>query len=388
MISLVRRPNPEIRQKPVSKRCTRLFILAYSLILAYSFIGLESFIGPILKSLTNVSVIIFIGLFLCSINRFRPSELGGLFLLAMLGMIVSSRTHDDVIIKLVLMTLAFKKVDFRLCIKYDMWIRLILICITIGLCMAGLLVDATFGRGDEAYRHSFGFSNPNTLSIAAFIMCMEFLYIYGNRHRLFKIALVLAIVIIINHYTDSRTSLYAFIVFILLVRLYQVSPRLFMTNKVKRLIQFTPLAFALITLLLARSFMNDPMSDVANEYNDLTSGRIKIISIFATKYSPSFFGNDISPIDISLDNAYAYMWLCQGIVITILFFIGYWLVIERRFRQGDIMLVLILFSLATMGLAERLWTAIDYNLLMITFGVLFFRNERPAYRAVQRYPHI
>lgn len=358
----------------ISKRRTQLFSLAYSLVLAYSFIGVNSFIGVQLKALTNVSVLIFLLMAISQINDYKAKELLLFLALFLLGFCIGVNTGDYVLVKLALFAMAFKGVDFKLCVKYDAWIRLFLIATVLYLCSLGFLVDELGGRGKDLYRHSLGFSNPNTLSIAVMLMCMEFLYVYGETWQRLKMIVIMSIVLIINTFTDSRTSLFSFLLFIIMLRIHHYHPNFVRSLTFKRLVQIAPLVFSILTLLLVTAMMNGS-SEGVREYDKLSSGRIGIVALFALRFSPSLFGNNISSIDITLDNAYAYMWLSLGIIVVILYYIAYWILIDRLYKKEEYVLVIIFFSLAVMGMTERLWQLVDYDILMITFGLLLY-DER------------
>ena len=79
-------------------------------------------------------------------------------------------------------------------------------------------------------------------------------------------------------------------------------------------------------------------------------------------------------VDRSIDNAYVSMYLSSGIIISVLFLIGYWKLINRLYKANNMVMIFILFCFTIMGVGEKIMLCVDYNLLMILFGTLFYNK--------------
>ena len=358
---------------------TKLFFTAFSLILAYSFIGSESVFGVFLKNLTYFSQIIFVWLFIKNIFRYKKIELLVILGFTFLFLGISINTQDYSIFKLMLFTLAFKNIDFNSCIKYDVWLRVFLIIIIYVFYTLGYLSDNLSNRGDEfgIIRHSYGFANPNALALAVSICCMEFLYTYQKHYLKLKGFFILLVMLFVTMVTDSRTSLYAVILFMLLffVNLYipnLVRNKLFVTG-----VKITPTILAILIAIMVSAFVENPFDQKSVFYDKILSGRLDIAASYAKLFSPELFGNNLSMnsfVDRSLDNAYVSMYLSSGIIISVLFLIGYWKLINRLYKANNMVMIFILFCFTIMGVGEKIMLCVDYNLLMILFGTLFYNK--------------
>ena len=357
---------------------TNLFFLAFSLILAYSFIGIESVLGPGLKALTVFSFIIFGYLYLMSVSKFKNIELIRIFFFLFLFFLISHNTKDYSLFKLMLFLLAFRCVDFRLCIKYDVWLRLSLILVIYFLYLIGLLPDVTGARGEATIRHSFGFTNPNALALAVSIFCMEFMYVYNKKHIKTKCVFIFIVMFIATSVTDSRTSLYSVIFFMLLFLVNSYMPKLLQNKLFLRGVQFSPIILSFLIVYMIQEYSNNPFSNTSIMYDELLSGRIDIAAAYYKIFEPTLFGNDLSLnpyIDRSVDNFYVTLFLSSGIIVSIFFFIAYWRLIDKLYKLREMNLIFIFLSFTIMGISEKLWFFVDYNLLMMAFGMLLYSDK-------------
>ena len=360
----------------LKKKQTFIFFICYSFYLAYSFIGIDSVIGVLLKDLTNVASIGLIFLFISNIKKFTYTEFFAILILTILCLVIGLNTKDFGFLKLMLFTLAFKNVEFKKCIQYDIWLRIFLIFIIYNMYTIGLLTDVVGTRGDIVCRHSYGFSNPNALAMAVTILCFEFLYVYGHKKLKLKMCIVAIIMAIVSSVTDSRTCLFAVIIYMVLLLINSYIPLVTHNKFFLKAIQLTPFFLTLAIVYMIQSYILAPYSHESMLYDDLLSGRLYIASVYATLTSPSLLGNDISVLyDRTLDIAYASLLLSSGVVILILFLISYYILIKKLFLSGNFRLLLIYFCFCLMGIGEKLWLYVDYNLLILAFGMLLFQDK-------------
>lgn len=293
---------------------TKLFFFAFSLILAFSFIGIESVLGPALKALTIISFVLFGYLFFISLPKFKHIELFRIFLFLVLFFLISVNTKEYSLFKLMLFLLAFKRVDFQLCIKYDVWLRLTLILVIYFLYSIGILQDVTGARGETTIRHSFGFTNPNALALAVSIFCMEFMYVYNKNYIKTKCVFIFIVMFIATSVTDSRTSLYSVVFFMILFLVNTYMPILVQNKFFLRGVQFAPILLSVMIIYMVQAYSENPSSNTSVMYDELLSGRLDIAAAYYKLFEPALFGNDLSAnsfIDRSVDNFYVTMFYHQ-----------------------------------------------------------------------------
>lgn len=362
----------------INYKRTKYFFFAFSLILAFSFIGIESSLGVLLKTLTFISFGIFSYLFITSASKYSQIELLRVVLFLVLFLFISLNTKEYSLFKLMLFTLAFKGLDYKLCIKYDVWLRFGLIITIYLLYVLGILQDVTGARGEDTIRHSFGFTNPNALALAVSIFCMEFMYVYHRNHLKVKCLFVTLIMFITTSVTDSRTSLYTFVIFMALFFTNKLIPSLVRNKLFLITTQLTPILLSVLIIYMVNSYIDNPSSQTSIMYNTLLSGRLDISAAYWKVFQPALFGNFVTGngiIDRSIDNFYVTLFISSGIIVALWFFVSYWILIKKLYNKGDMNLIFIFLCFTIMGISEKLWFFVDYNILMMAFGVLLYSNK-------------
>ena len=357
---------------------TKLFFFAFSLILAFSFIGIESALGPALKALTMISFPIFMYLFFISFPKFSRLEFLGILALLLLFLFISLITKEYSLFKLILFTLAFKNVDYKHCIKYDVWLRFYLIIAIYLLYSIGILQDVTGARGETTVRHSFGFTNPNALALAVSIFCMEFMYVYNEKRLKLKCLFIFLVMYFVTSATDSRTSLYSVVFFMILFLSNKFFPALIQNRFFLRSAQLAPIILSVMIIYMVQSYIDNPTSNMSIMYDELLSGRLDIAAVYSKLFEPALFGNNISAnafTDRSIDNFYITLFLSSGIIVSTWFFISYWILLQRLYKAGEMDLIFIFLSFTIIGISEKLWFFVDYNILMMAFGALLLKDK-------------
>lgn len=277
-----------------------------------------------------------------------------------------------------LFTLAFKYVDYKHCIKYDVWLRFYLIIAIYLLYSIGILQDVTGARGETTVRHSFGFTNPNALALAVSIFCMEFMYVYNEKRLKLKCLFIFLVMYFVTSATDSRTSLYSVVFFMTLFLSNKFFPALIQNKFFLRSAQLAPIILSVMIIYMVQSYIDNPTSNMSIMYDELLSGRLDIAAVYSKLFDPALFGNNISAnafTDRSIDNFYITLFLSSGIIVSIWFFVSYWIVLQRLYKAGEMNLIFIFLSFTIIGISEKLWFFVDYNILMMAFGALLLKNK-------------
>lgn len=234
----------------------------------------------------------------------------------------------------------------------------------------GILQDSISSHG-AVVRHSYGFANPNALGMAMTILCMELIYVYGKYKVNRIIIIALTIAMLANYITDSRTSFFAIIIYIVLYKLYTIMPLLFENKLSNYLIKSCPLIIAVVITYLVKILHTVKGQNI----NDLLSNRIDLIEMFHKHFGIKWFGSHISAMEISLDSGYAYSLIGLGIVFSLMFLISYIKLLDILLRHKEYPLALIFISFAISAIGEKLWIYVDYNILMMTMIFLIYEKK-------------
>lgn len=340
-----------------------LLKISYFLFLTYSLLGHISYFKIPLKYATFVALGLLIVNFLLQYNHAHKKEFLMYVFLVVVALIHSYCCENYGFLKLMMFAGSVRKVDFKHIVKFDMQLRFFLIILLVLLCQIGIAPDITMTY-DGVVRHSLGFTNPNALGIAVFILACDMFYVYKMRMNWWRVSFLSLLSLWLFWAARSRTAVYGILFLLIMAIVYTLYPKLYERPVIKVIFYIAPFALAFLTLCVVNAFMDN--SSWALELNELLSGRVKAIANFARLLSPKFFGQPISEtLDHSLDNTYAFVWLDLGIVVTFFFMFAYVKLIKRNYKNENIPLCIIFFTFMLYGLSEHLWINVDYNVFML-----------------------
>lgn len=348
-----------------------LLKLSHLLFLTYSLLGHIPLFKTPLKYSTFIAIGLFILNFFMQYNRAPIKEVGVYATLMIVSLIQSYFSGNYGLFKLVLFAGSIRKVDFKDIVRFDMYLRAVLIALCALLCAVGIAPDVvTTYYG--VVRRSMGFTNPNTLGVAVFVLICDILYVYDCKLNFRRLAIITAISFWLYTFARSRTATYMIILVVLLSLIYTLRPSLFKKNSMKIVLIILPIIFAVLTFVFLNLYIDN--HPIAIEVNELLSGRIKSIANFAKILTPKLWGQPIhETLDKTLDNTYGFIWYDLGIIVFFMFFISYTKLIKRNHQFNNISLCIVFFAFMVYGLSEHLWINVDYNIFMIA---LFYNPEK------------
>ena len=342
-----------------------LFMISYSLFLIYSLVGHIPQFTTVLKLGTYVGIGLFLINFFLQHSHSSSKKLVLYIVLMLLSLVQAYFSESYVLFKLMLFASAIKEVKFKDIIRHDMYLRASLIIIVVVLCQLGIAADDVHVYGNIA-RHSMGFTNPNTLGIAVFVLVCDILYINSMKLKWGGYLLITTITAWLYIMARCRTAVYGIIVLVLISFIYRVRPRLFSSSLAKYIYVLTPIVLTIITFITVHGYLNN--QSWALEINDLLSGRVRSIANFVQRFTPTFFGQNMHATwDKTLDNTYAYVLYDLGIFVFMLFFASYFVLIKRNIKS-DVSLCILFWAFMVYGLSEHLWCHIDYNVFVISLA--------------------
>lgn len=343
----------------------QLLKIAYGIFLTYSLIGHIPLFSSILKATTFFAIGILIFNFFLQYNVCTTTELFGYIFLMAISLIHSYYSGNYGFFKLMLFAGSMRKIYLKDVIKFDMYLRIVLISIVVILCKVGIAPDVTHAY-NGIIRHSLGFTNPNTLGIAVFVLVCDIFYV-ANIKLNFKLTIVVTgISLWLYSVARCRTAVYAIIALMIVALVYRYRPHFFETRIFRIAFYIMPIVLSLVTLVVVRSYMQ--YQEMGLQINDFLSGRVRSIARFVKLLSPTFWGQPIhETLDKTLDNTYAFILYDLGILVFTLFIIFYIRLIRKNISYKNIPLCIIMFAFMVYGLTEHLWINIDYNIFMLAF---------------------
>lgn len=339
------------------------FQIAYSLFLTYSLLGHVSFLHEPLKLATTGALAILAINFIIQYDKCSQREFFGYVFLMMVALGTSFTNGDYGLFKIILFAGSIRTLNYKDIIRFAMWLRLCLMLLVVALCTMGIIPDI-IRTYEGTVRHSLGFTNPNALGTAAFILICDMLYISDMKVNFSRLLVVGGIFIWLYVVARCRTAAAAIAALSVVACIYTIKPQLFKHPLVKRLFCLMPIMLFVLTNFITMQYNHG--NAWAIDLNKFLSGRIETISEFFSVLSPKLMGQPLSAtFRNSLDNAYAFILLDLGVVITIIFIIAVIRLVCRNYDVGDIPLCIIMMAFLCYGLSEHLWINADYNLFVL-----------------------
>lgn len=357
---------------------TVLFCLAYFTILMFSMMGHIPGLRIWLNRLAYIANAILLAIGITQ-NRFLSKKLCiGLIIAFLYSILLLNRTGFSGLFKLLLLIIASRNVNFKTLLKFDFVSRIILIGAVFILCFLGVAPNVVADYPDGTVRYSWGFQNTNHLALAIFIGCLELLYLWRMQVNGKRIFFILALMIFSDIASGSRTANLIGAMTLLCSILYTISPSIWTNRVIYFLVKFAVWFLAGLTAILTIQFENG--ENWALKVDSLLSGRLKNIQFFHQKFGVTLWGNDLSTGGRTLDSIYGFLLLGLGVVGFLVFCIAITKLITVIYKKGDPSFGIVLLCLLIYGLSERLWMAVDYNILMIAFRELFYHDVFDIYK--------
>jgi len=342
-----------------------IFEISHALFLAYSFMGHIDALSSPLKIGTMFAMILFIVNSLMQHRIVRFDAFLGYAALVVLSLLHANYSQDYGFFKLMVFAGSIQKVNFKKMVRFDMYLRFVLIVVVVWLCSIDIAPDV-ISEYDGVSRRSLGFTNPNTLGTAIFVLICDILYVNDMKITPKTILLVTGISAWLYSVARCRTAAYVISYLVTVILFYHLGGKRFFNSKMGKLLIYSlPLLFSFLTMYVTSRYAQG--DGIFIKLNRLLSGRLEVILQFSSKLDPTLLGQPISQVmDKSLDNAYAFILFDLGLLVSVLFIIAYMRMIYLNIKRNQ-KLCLIMIGFMIYGLSEHLWINVDYNVFMLAF---------------------
>ncbi|MBU7478904.1 MULTISPECIES: hypothetical protein [Lactiplantibacillus] len=288
------------------------------------------------------------------------------------GLLIYFLSSEGIFLLFILLIIGKTNLSFKNIIFFDFLSKLFATLSVMLLGASGIIptLIATRGFGsDNTLRHSLGFTQYNVLGALILSMLLEWIYIRSGKFGLFDYLGSVAILILLNNFVDSRSSVIIGVVGLILnFSIYFV--KIALKKKFFRIIIGTAyIEVALISILIANSFQAGIGTGIWDRVNALLSSRISIAQFYLQssgfsilpKELPTYLNTGV----VVLDNTYIYLGIKLGIIALVIFLVfmtilGRYLVVKRDYYG-----VIIFICFAIYGIMESTLFYCSINFLIV-----------------------
>ena len=295
-------------------------------------------------------------------DRYRMRTL---FAIAFILLLIGAISYHTLGVSLILhgaFLVSIKSVDLKRLVKADMAMRILFLVILFALSSSGIIYnyrDIISGRE----RISFGWLHPNVFGGHAITILVEYYYAYVDRISLKLLAFFLVYTAVLWHICASRTSIYSFLILILIVQLFRLK-RIEKSRLVEYILKLIVIFCATISWIFVWLYYKGTV--LGNIINNSLSSRLTYSLRFLKRYPITLLGEKIYTVSTRehirqgigaeiFDMIYIRMFIEYGLVFSILFliiytYLQYSLVNRGMIKESIIVLFFSLIGIANTGL--------------------------------------
>ena len=309
------------------------------------------------------------------ITKYTRKEIIICLILGLIGIISYFFTKREGVLLTIITIVSLKNVPYKrvLCLAFSL--RCIIFILLVTLSLTGIIenVETVHWRDEVGFitRYALGYDHPNLLHTNFFILVILFIYLFYERLNVISYILMLGINYFIYTFSISRTGFYSTILVVIVTIFLKkrlINKRIFY-NICKIAIPFSIL-FTIITAFGYNNF------EVIKGLDRLFSGRIFYSNYFLTYYNWNLFGRSLTNDSNLLDNGYVVLMINYGIVVFLIYVLGYYKVIKKFIKlQMDKELLMICFF-SIYGITEGFLPNIFLNLSLIFLSSLIFKINK------------
>ena len=259
---------------------------------------------------------------------------------------------------------ATKNFEFNKIVKYDIWIKIILISLNLTCIAFGFIENRYIYKG-TIQRYCLGFEHPNMAAVIIASIVMEIYYLKNN-FKVMDFGIIGALSIIINMLLDSRGSIYLLIFFAMLA----IIPKF---NVSRKILPFLPGLFSIISLILIHLFnLNNP---VVINLNKILSNRIYYASEYLKLNPINFFGNNSNSLIYAFDFSYIRIFYIHGFFIGLLFVLALTILFiklkNNKLANVNNIAIKLFIAYCVYGLVESYAWILASNIFLLLLSRLF-----------------
>lgn len=197
------------KQSILSKTAYSCFYLGVIIEVLIVLVDKSAYTNPIEGRLFQITFLLF--LIKVCLTRYTIKEYAAIFLFCVLGAISYFATDRNEVIRVVTFIAACKNVDMKRCLKLVFYLTLSGCILIMLLSVTGIYgavsLTQDYGRGSVETRYTLGMGHPNALHCMVWALATLFLYLYGEKMKVYHYGILLLVNVGFFLLTDSKTSL-------------------------------------------------------------------------------------------------------------------------------------------------------------------------------------
>ena len=317
--------------------------------------------------------------------------------LILVGMLSAHYSESEFLVAFFWFLAAADEIEIRDIVKALFYAQLIIFICTVVLGTAGFIETKDFIRPQTGViRHSAGFVHPNSFAQKAFQISAMYIYLVGIRVAIKHILLTLLFNYVIYRYTDSNTLWQLTIIMEAFLILYLISrgKDSLLSNIstwIIRTMKYSCVIIAGVSFWLTLNYQdNDVLPGIAS--TSTLASRFTQMYLYFKTYKIKLFGqllyyhgnSSASSVNYSglytLDNAFVYLILGFGIVVSAIIAILYIGSILKAVKEHEYIILLLFVVYLIYGFTETALIRFSYNFtLVFTFAFVWKENFSKRY---------
>ena len=361
----------------------------------FKFTTLKSFFGVDPDLLAKIIIYPLYALLFIKVicyQNYKKNEILKIVLIGTLIFISAYFSGVKLLLTAFIFIVAAKDIDINKVIKLTLFIQILCISIIVMLALSGVIENRIFTRRDGDIRYSLGFTHPNAFAGQILQLIIISVWIRWEKFNYKDYLILLLLGLFILKVCDSRTSSLLIFILIIMVAIYKYLEhkpikRIDILNKAIYIgTQISIIMSSVVSIALG--VLYDPNNKIYFLINKLLSGRIKLLHDYYINQGYSIIGQKIEIISTyaskktalydttALDNAYGHIAVRYGIIILIVFVIGYYLVAKKAFKEKNIKALICIFIYILFGITEVYIFNLPYNVLFLLFAIAIYSDKK------------
>lgn len=316
----------------------------------------------------------FIFLFLKILNeKYNKKELCVSLLFIVIGLLCYVFTRKITLLLTCVCIAGMKNIDLDKTFKEMLYLRSgSFICVII-LAMIGIIENSSVSmwrNGHMDIRYTLGFSHPNSLHLALFIIVSLFIYNNYEKMNFFKYFFVLVVNVFIYTYSGSRTGFFMINMLIIICCFSKNKNFKKLLLRMPKYIFIFVVFFSFVTAFLYGKY------DVLNKLNIIFNGRIAYSNYYLTNYKLSLFGrNIINDRNALFDNGYIYCYVQYGVIGSILLSYVLLKICKSIEKEQSSKRAIIVIAFLIYCFTESIMPNVFMNIILLFFAPILFEKR-------------
>lgn len=368
------------------------YLVYLSATLLFNISTMENFFGIDTDILANIFVypvylvLIFKILFM---QKYTKKELIKLICIGICVLVSSILSRSNMLLVGFLFIAAAKNIDFNKIVKITLLVQIICISIIIMLALTGVIENRVMIRsGETEVRYALGFEHPNTFASQILQMVVCWIWIRWDRLCVKDYVGIIILAVIVKLVCDSKTNLLLIGLILICILAAKLAAKIVDENKI---IKYSKICAKLVIIIgpilsLIMAVIYKKGNTLHFILNKVFSGRLMLLQKFYNEYGFSLLGQKINRVSTFmaretgqqvavLDNAYGNLAIRYGIIILLLFVIGYYILVKSSLLDKQILINIIVFIYFIFGISETQIFKLPHNVSLILLSTVIYCNR-------------